>query len=75
MSRRLALALAFAVTLVPVLAQVATPAASAGTACANLAALTIPNVTIKSATAVAAGPFTPPVWRWPPTARCAARCR
>ena len=61
MFRRLVLALVFAVTLVPVLAQVATPAASAGTACANLAALTIPNVTIKSATAVAAGPFTPPV--------------
>ena len=48
MSRRLAAALA--VALVPVLAQVATPAASAGTSCANLAALTIPNVTIKSAT-------------------------
>lgn len=58
MSRRLAAALA--VALVPVLAQVATPAASAGTSCANLAALTMPNVTIKSATAVPAGPFTPP---------------
>ena len=43
------LAVAFAAALVPTLAQVATPAASAGTACANLAALTIPNVTIKSA--------------------------
>jgi feruloyl esterase len=57
MLRRLALALAAA--LVPTLAQVATPAASGGTACANLAALTIPNVTIKSATPVAAGPFLP----------------
>src|SRR4030081_2796406 len=57
MLRRLAAALALAI--VPVAAQVATPAASAGTACANLAALTIPNVTIKSATAVAAGPFLP----------------
>ena len=58
MSRRLAAALA--VALVPMLAQVATPAASAGTSCSNLAALTIPNVTIKSATAFPAGPFTPP---------------
>jgi feruloyl esterase len=58
MTRRLAFALAAA--LVPVLAQVATPAASAGTACSSLAALTIPNVTIKSATPVPAGPFTPP---------------
>src|SRR4051812_30963361 len=57
MARRLALALAAA--LVPVLAQIATPAAAAGTACTNLAALTIPNVTIKSSTLVAAGPFTP----------------
>ena len=56
MVRRLAAALALAI--VPVAAQVATSAASAGTACANLAALTIPNVTIKSATAVPAGPFT-----------------
>ena len=31
-----------------------------GTACANLAALTIPNVVINAATAVAAGGFTPP---------------
>ena len=44
----------------PLLAQIATPAASAGTSCANLAALTIPNVTIRSATLVPAGPFTPP---------------
>jgi feruloyl esterase len=58
MFRRLAAALAAA--LVPLIAQVATPAASAGTSCANLAALTIPNVTIRSANAVPAGPFTPP---------------
>jgi feruloyl esterase len=31
-----------------------------GTACASLAALTIPNVTVRSAASVAAGPFTPP---------------
>ena len=31
-----------------------------GTPCANLAALTIPNITIKSASMVAAGAFTPP---------------
>ena len=58
MSRRLALA--FAAALVPALAQVVTPAAAAATACANLAALTIPNVTIKSATPMPAGPYTPP---------------
>jgi len=36
------------------------PSLAAGTACANLAALTIPNVTVNAATAVAAGGFTPP---------------
>ena len=41
-------------------AQAAGPSAAAGTACANLAALTIPNVTVNAATLVAAGPFTPP---------------
>ena len=35
-------------------------AAAAGTSCANLAALTIPNVTVNAATLVAAGTFTPP---------------
>src|SRR4051794_39035322 len=58
MLRRLLVALL--VATVPLLAQVTTPAAGAGTACASLAALTIPTVTIKSATLVAAGPFTPP---------------
>jgi feruloyl esterase len=33
--------------------------AAAATPCANLAALTIPTVTIRSAAAIAAGPFTP----------------
>src|SRR4051812_3808802 len=58
MARRLAAALIAA--LIPLLAQMATTAAAApGTACDNLAALTIPNVTIRSSTLVAAGPFTP----------------
>ena len=35
-------------------------AAPGGTACASLAALTIPSITIKSAAPVPAGPFTPP---------------
>jgi feruloyl esterase len=51
---------AFALASTPFLTEVMTPAAAAGTACANLAALTIPTVTIKSATAVTAGPFAPP---------------
>src|SRR5262249_38747016 len=50
----------FVVALMPLVGEVATPAASNGTACANLAALTIPTITIRSATAVPAGPFTPP---------------
>jgi feruloyl esterase len=40
--------------------QGARPAATAGTACARLAALTIPDVTIDGATMVEAGPFTAP---------------
>jgi len=59
MSRRLALAFSAALAGAA-LAQVAASATSPGTACSNLAALTIPSVTIRSATAVAAGPFTPP---------------
>src|SRR5436309_2380540 len=58
MTRRLVVA--FIAATLPLLAETTAPAASNGTACANLAALTIPNVTIRSATAVAAGPFTPP---------------
>ena len=34
--------------------------AAAGTSCANLAALTIPEVTVNAASLVAPGPFTPP---------------
>src|SRR5262249_5362602 len=58
MVRRVLVALAIA--LAPLAGIVATTAASAGTACTSLAALTIPNVTIKSASAVGAGAFTPP---------------
>src|SRR5262245_27231642 len=57
MIRRLLVALLVATT--PLLAQVKTPPAG-GTACTSLAALTIPTVTIKSASLVAAGPFTTP---------------
>jgi feruloyl esterase len=54
-------ACALAVALIPILAETVTPAAAGnGTACANLAALTIPTVTIRSATTVPAGPFTAP---------------
>ena len=54
-------AFALALALTPVLAPPVVPAAAGnGTACANLAALTIPNVTIRSAANVAAGAFTPP---------------
>jgi len=59
--KRRELAAALAVALTPVLAATVVPAAAGnGTACANLAALTIPGVTIRSAANVAAGPFTPP---------------
>lgn len=47
------------VASIPLIAQAPKPAA-AGTPCANLAALTIPNVVINAATAVAAGGFSPP---------------
>src|SRR5215813_7095462 len=57
MVRRLLSGLALA--LAPVVGAV-TAIANGGTPCPNLAALTIPNVTIKSAAMVAAGPFTPP---------------
>jgi len=58
MTRRFVAALV--VAIVPTLLEAITPAASAATACANLAALTIPGVSVRSAAAVAAGPFTPP---------------
>jgi len=50
----------FVLALLPVAGEVVTPAASNGTACSSLAALTIPTITIRSATATPAGPFTPP---------------
>jgi len=58
MTRRVLSALT--VAMIPLFAAVGTPAATNGTACANLAALTIPNITIRAATLVAAGPFAPP---------------
>src|SRR5947199_2757873 len=58
MSRRLLAGLVIAA--IPLVSITAAPATTYGTACANLAALTIPNITIKSASPVAAGPFTPP---------------
>jgi hypothetical protein len=57
MARRFAAALTAA--LLPVVGQATTPAAPAGTSCANLAALTIPNITIKSSNSIPAGPFAP----------------
>src|SRR5215831_5484547 len=59
--KRRELAAAIAIALIPVLAAAVAPAAAGnGTACANLAALTIPSVTIRSAANVGAGPFTAP---------------
>jgi feruloyl esterase len=58
MTRRALVAFAFAIT--PTVFYAMTPAVSAGTACDTLGALTIPNVSIRSATAVPAGPFTLP---------------
>ena len=52
MSRRLLAGLVIA--MIPLVRITAAPPASYGTACANLAALTIPNITIKSASPVAA---------------------
>src|SRR6185436_15234510 len=57
MARRFAAALAAA--LLPLLGQAIPTAAPGGTSCANLAALTIPNITIKSSNAIPAGPFAP----------------
>jgi len=58
MTRRVLSALT--VAMIPLLAAVGTPAATNGTACANLAALTIPNITVRAAALVPAGPFAPP---------------
>src|SRR5207244_13097633 len=51
---------ALVVGIVPTLFEATVPAAAAGTACASLAALTIPGVSVRSAAVVPAGPFTPP---------------
>lgn len=51
---------ALTVAMIPLFGAVATPAATNGISCANLGALTIPNITIRSAAVVQAGPFTPP---------------
>ena len=59
MTRRVHAALALA-TIPMLLQAVATAAPNGGTACANLAALTIPSVTIRSATMMPAGPFAAP---------------
>ena len=48
------------VALLPLAGELIANASSNGTACANLAALTIPTITIRSATGVNAGPFIPP---------------
>lgn len=52
----------FALATIPLLLGAAAPAAApaGGTACANLAALTIPSVTIRSATMMPPGGFTAP---------------
>src|SRR5919197_1839085 len=53
-------ALLLAIAIAPLVSVLPTSGASNGTACGNLAALTIPNVTIRSATMMPAGAFTPP---------------
>jgi feruloyl esterase len=50
----------FLVAMLPLAGGLVTTAAANGTACSSLAALTIPTITIRSANAVVAGPFTPP---------------
>jgi feruloyl esterase len=60
MVRRILVALMAAAVPAVVAAAVAAAAGAPGTACASLASLTIPSVTVRSATPVAAGLFTPP---------------
>src|SRR5262245_66555212 len=76
MTRRVLL-LALAVALGPahpVLSGARTPIqSSSGTACTNLAAMTVPGISVRSAAQVAAGPFTPPGSRQEMT--LAAFCR
>ena len=59
MARRVLCAVVLALVPMTFLAAAA-PGAATGTACSSLAALTIPGVSIREATAVPAGPFTPP---------------
>ena len=66
---------ALVVAMIPLFSEAITPAASNGTSCASLAALTIPAVTIRSATAIAAGPFTPPAGGGGNTMTLPAFCR
>jgi feruloyl esterase len=73
MTRRFGVALA--VAMMPSVFVAFAPAASPGTACASLAALTIPNVTIRSATLMAAGPFTPSGAQTATTMTLPAFCR
>src|SRR5262249_37886838 len=51
---------ALAIAMMPLFSEVMMLGASNGTSCTSLAALTIPAITIRSSTSVAAGPFTPP---------------
>ena len=60
MKKTLLVLSALTVAMIPLFAAVGTPAATNGTACANLAALTIPNITVRAAALVPAGPFAPP---------------
>ena len=60
MTRRLLAAVLISTLPFVATGEAKTTVTSSGTACSNLAALTIPSITIRSATAVAAGPFTPP---------------
>src|SRR5437870_11022531 len=73
MTRRMLSALV--VATIPLLMEAIAPAASNGTSCSNLAALTIPGITIKSASAIAAGPFTPPSGTSTNTMTVPAFCR
>jgi feruloyl esterase len=73
MTRRMLAALV--VAMIPLFMEAITPAASNGTSCTNLAALTIPTVTIKSASAIPAGPFTPPSGNGNNTMTVPAFCR
>jgi Tannase and feruloyl esterase len=68
------LALTIAVAVCPALAAVQT-VEERGARCASLTALTIPDVSIASATSMPAGPFTPPGPAARPTVSVPAFCR